>query len=411
MSLVITLDKSTFQGLSHKDLIQLHRYYIVNVTPLLVCEILGDLSKEEIKGKNLPKDIVVGLANKIFPSNTYVNMHFKKMLELSLTELNLELSNRPYLEASKSINSSYKKGLVFEETEQEISIRRWKQGQIDTIDELNSLFWRTESKSETVIEDFKKKFDFFSKIKLKNKTGNNFENLKQLRDLLFVELDKVENQNFFLALIIDYFEIDYGIASNIFHRWESENHNSIKKFSEYAYFCLSIITMYFVAINNNLFSERKTNLLDLEYLFYTPCSMVFSSNDKFLVNLFRLIEPENVFFISATALKGDLNKFHKFEEENNIISERPPDKDSETYKIWDKVFDLKLSDFLNATRTEKDHERAKAEFEKIIQLAEDGEQGSFEGNPDFVAKSYNMLPTDPCICGSGKQLKDCCLKN
>lgn len=47
MALPIVLDKSSFQGLNYKDIIELHRYYIVNITPLLVSEILGDLSKEE----------------------------------------------------------------------------------------------------------------------------------------------------------------------------------------------------------------------------------------------------------------------------------------------------------------------------------------------------------------------------
>lgn len=96
MSLAIILDKSTFQSLSHNELVQLHRYYIINVTPLLVSEILGDLSKEEVEGKRLPKDVVIGLANKIFPANTYVNTTFKKLLEISLIGKQSEFDNRPF---------------------------------------------------------------------------------------------------------------------------------------------------------------------------------------------------------------------------------------------------------------------------------------------------------------------------
>src|SRR6266487_259499 len=118
MSLAITLDKSTFQSLGYNELIQLHRYYIINVTPLLVSEILGDLSKEETETKKVPKDIVIGLANKIFPSNTYVNANYKKLLEISLLGKESGFSNRPFLEAAKSINTGTKQGLVFEETEQ-----------------------------------------------------------------------------------------------------------------------------------------------------------------------------------------------------------------------------------------------------------------------------------------------------
>lgn len=407
MSLAIILDKSTFQSLGHNELIQLHRYYIVNVTPLLVSEILGDLSKEEVENKKLPKDVVIGLANKIFPSNTYVNASYKRLLEISLIGKQGEFSNRPFLEAAKSINTGTKQGLVFEETEEEKSIRRWKDGQFSSVDEIMSWFWRTQSKEEDVIEVFKNKMSFFSHINLEKKSGDNNENLKALRDCLFEELQKSENQKQYLTLIIDYFGLDYNLAGQIFHRWESENHTSLADFSPYAFFCLSIVAMYYVGINNNLFSERKTNLLDLEYLYYTPCTRVFSTNDKFLISLFDLINPKGVYFITSNSLKSDLKKFHQHQIDSGEISDRPPDKDTDTFRIWDKVFDLKLSDFLKAHP--KSQEQLRAEFEEVLKAAESGEQGNFDGEPDFVTKTTYMRPTDPCVCGSGKQLKDCCL--
>ncbi|KIO54350.1 SEC-C domain-containing protein [Flavobacterium hibernum] len=407
MSLPIILDKSTFQSLGHDELIQLHRYYIINVTPLLVSEILGDLSKEEVENKKLPKEVVISLANKIFPSNTYVNTNYKKLLELSLLGNKIELNNRPFLEASKSINTGKKQGLVFEETEDEKSIRRWKDGNFNSIDEIMSWFWRTTSKDEEVVQLFKNKMEQFSLIKLEKKLGDNLENLKALRDILFIELNKPEKQQQYLSLVIDYFELDYNLAAQIFYRWETEKNNSISNFAPYAFYCISIAAMYYVGINNKLFSERKTNLLDLEYLYYTPCCRVFSSNDKFLIFLFELINPKNVFFINSNSLKGDLNSFHKYQIETGEINDRPPIKDTETYRIWDKVFDLKLSDFLKAHP--KSQEELRKEFEEILNAAETGKQGAFDGEPDFVTKNTYMRPTDPCVCGSGKQLKECCL--
>lgn len=407
MSLAITLDKSTFQSLGHNDLIQLYRYYLINVTPLLVSEILGDLSKEEIEGKKVPKEIVTALANKIFPSNTYVNANYKKLLEISLIGKQPNFNNRPFLEAAKSVNTGGKQGLVFEETEEERAVSRWKDGNFSSIEEITSWFWRTQSKSEDVIEGFKNKMSMFSGILLEKKKGDNNENLSALRDLLLVELNKEENQFNYLKLVIEFYEIDYDLASQIFYRWESSNYKSLLQFSPYAFFCLSIIAMYYVGINNNLFSERKTNLLDLEYLYYTPCCRVFSSNDKFLVSLFHLINPKDVFFVPSSILKEDLKKYHQYQVDTGKIEDRPPDKDTETYRIWNKVFDLKLSDFLKAHP--KSQEELKKEFEEVLNVAKNGQQGDFEGEPDFVTKTFYMRPTDPCVCGSGKQLKDCCL--
>ena len=66
--------------------------------------------------------------------------------------------------------------------------------------------------------------------------------------------------------VIDFYEIDHRLASEIFYRWESGDFKLLSEFSPYAFYCISVLAMYFVGINNNLFSERKTNLADLEYL-------------------------------------------------------------------------------------------------------------------------------------------------
>ncbi len=408
MSIAITLDKSTFQSLSHDELVQLQRYYIVNVSPLLVLEILGDLSKETDKSKKLPKDVVISLANKIFPFNTFVNADYKKLLEFSLIDDKNTFSNRPFLEAAKSIKTNVRQGLVFEETPQEKSIRNWKDGNFSSLDEITSWFWRAQTTSETVIEEFKDKLSLFSKILLEERNGDNNKNLFVLRDMLFLELNKEENQKQYLGFIVDFFGIDYNVASKIFYRWESGNFKSVSEFSSYGFFCLSIVAMYYVGINNNLLSERKTNLLDLEYLYYTPCCRVFSTGDKFLISLFNLIQPADVEFISSISLKNDLNKFHQYQIEAGEVSDLPPDKNTDTFRIWDKVFDLKLSAFLKAHP--KSQEELIKEFEEILQTSESNEQQSFDGEPDFVTKTFYMRPTDLCVCGSGKQLKDCHMK-
>lgn len=46
MQLTLVLDKSAFQSLSYAELYRLCQYYKVAIPPILVTEILGDLSKE-----------------------------------------------------------------------------------------------------------------------------------------------------------------------------------------------------------------------------------------------------------------------------------------------------------------------------------------------------------------------------
>lgn len=159
MSIPIVLDKSTFQGLNYKNVIELHRYYSVNVTPILVSEILGDLSKEEKGGRRPPKQDVINLSKKMFPLSLLGNLP--------------QLRNRPVLIAAKSINTNRGRGLFFVETEEEKSIKRWKNGEFESIDEVISKTWRLSSKNKEVIKVLERKFEYLYDIKVDGFKGTN----------------------------------------------------------------------------------------------------------------------------------------------------------------------------------------------------------------------------------------------
>lgn len=407
MSLTILFDKSTFQGLNYSEIIELHRYYNVNVSPLLVSEILGDLSKEEKEGRKAPDQQVRDIAIKMFPYKSYTNMDFHKVLIATLLgEKEIPLDNRPLLSAEESINSDKGKGYFFTETEEEKSIKRWKNGEFEKIEEIISENWRIESQKEGVINEFKEHFSFLKEIKIKDQKQDNISKLKELKINLDEKLNE-ENQTELLKNIIDYFEIPQEIAQRIFHRFETGDYKTVQELSSYAVFCYSISALYYVGINNSLFGERKTNLVDLQYLYYLPFTKVFTTNDNFLKNLFFAISDENVYFITLTELKSDFAKFMKINTPENW-SRIPPDKDTKTYEIWNEVFDLKR--FENSKPSEKELEKQKARFEEILSLHKSGKSGNFTGEPDFVIKETFMSPDDPCVCGSGLKLKDCHLK-
>lgn len=404
MSIPIVLDKSTFQGLNYEDIIELHKFYIVNITPLLVSEILGDLAKEEIEGKKAPKDQVTDLAKKMFPYNAYVNMNFKVLVEKSLTGEFTTANNRPFLNAKKSINTPTKKGMTFVETPEELSIKRWKKGEFDTLDEIISEVWRTESKDEDVVQEFKAKFDHLKDIKIIDHKPTNeekFQALKaRLQERLYVDLEPEDTMN----LVMDYFEINSNLRKIIQARWKNESHPNLQSLGSYAMYCYEIVCLYYIGINNSLCGELLTNLLDLEYLFYAPFARVFSTNDKFLKNLFFSVRPVDTFFVTLQELKDDFRKFKAVNEEGEVFDE-PPVKDSETYRIWVSVFDMELTRRLKPSADEL--KRKEAEFEEILKIAESGMEGKFEGEADFVVKEIFMSPDDPCPCKSGKALKDC----
>jgi len=406
MAAPIVLDKSSFQGLNYGDIIELHRYYNVNVTPLLVNEILGDLSKDEKVGKKSPKEEVINLSKKMFPYNSYVNIGYENLIQKSLLGEFVDNDNRPFLMAEKSVSAEGKSGLIFKETEEEKSIKRWKEGKFDSVDEIISDVWRAESMQDDVIPEFKKQFGHLADIRANNKQGNE-EKLQELKakylERMNIELEPEEA----LTIILDYFKISGDVQESILARWHSKDYKDLETFAPYAVYCYSVAAMYYLGIENNIYSDRKTNLLDLQYLYYLPFAKVFSTNDKFLKSLYEIVQPKNVDFISLASLKDDLQKFQKINTPENW-SKVPPDKDTETFRIWDKIFDLKLSERLKPS--EKDYERARKEFDEILKIAETGKSGSFNGEPDFLVKESFYSLNDPCPCKSGKTLGECHMK-
>ncbi len=408
MSIPIILDKSTFQGLNYADIIELHRYYRVNITPLIVSEILGDLSKEEKAGRKTPKEEVINLSKKIFPYNSYVNMPYERIIENSFLGSFVDTENRPFLIADNSIRTQEKKGLIFKETEEEISIKRWKKGEFNSVDDIASTLWRKEAKNENVINEFNAQFEHFSNIKVSNNKASNPVKLEELKQRFLERINIEMEQEDVLERMLDYFKIDSYKKLQILERWKKGGYTDLETFADYTYYCYSIVSMYYIGMNNELFGKRLTNLLDLEYLFYAPFSKVFSTNDKFLISLYNIMQPKNVIFISLASLKSDLTKFQEINTPENW-AKVPPNKETETFEIWNNFFDLELTERLKPT--EKDLKRAKKEFEEILKMAETGESGNFEGEPDFLIKKSFMSKDDPCVCGSGKTLGECHYKN
>lgn len=248
MSLPIVLDKSSFQGLNYKDIIELHRYYRVNITPLLVSEILGDLSKEEKEGKKTPKEEVVNLSKKLFPYNSYVNMPYEKIVENSFNGSFVDSENRPFLIASESIVAEGKKGLTFKETSEEIAIKRWKQGDFNDLDGLSSTLWRKETKDENVIEEFKTHFDHLKDIKVTNTKASNLEKLKELKEKFLERINIEMEPDEVIKRMLCYFKISRDNASQILERWKNSKFSSLENFAKYAYYCYTVVSMYYIGI-------------------------------------------------------------------------------------------------------------------------------------------------------------------
>jgi len=414
MGPVIILDKSTLQSLSNEELLFLNKYFILNIPPVLIMEIWGDLAKPDKQGA-ISKDQVQNLAQKVYRGQSAINAHFLHCIIGSLLGERVSMDGRILLPGgSVRITKSGKKGVVFERIPEERQLNRWKSGNFDSEEEEIAAQWRTASNVidlESVQMNFAKKFKSVIRV----------DSLASLDSFVNDYFGRPSLQTDFLPQLIEEYKIPQVLASKIFLRYERAEQPPLNTFAPYAYYCLHIKTFFLLALIYNLVSTRKTNVIDLEYLYYLPFCMAFSSSDKFHQTLVPYFIRDGQRFVHGIDLKADLTQlahdwnvdFHKdMKAWDTKYGHGPPENtNSVVYRLWRELFPRwkpgAISDSSKSEpRKDKRLSEQLEEFEKSAALQET-DFPSDDSKVDFIVRKYSLSILDPCPCGSGKKFRDC----
>lgn len=409
MDISIIIDKSTFQSLSFDELFRLSCYYKHIITPVLTMEILGDLKKEAQEGKAPPEDRVKDFAKKLFPMETVVNLHYKILLNGDLLGNPISFDGRPHVGIKKAVASeSGMQGYLIEETEEEKSIYKWKDGNFTEADHELSALWRMTTTQEDLLERLKKSLNPDAAIK--------FADFKELDKFVTESITSPATQEFLLISLFQNYDIDAVTSVQIYGRWNQEGKPLIKEFAPFAFHCLKVDTLFLFGLTSGLIGTRPTNRVDLEYLYYLPFGNIFTSNDKVHKNLVPLLLRDYQKFIVGPELKEDLKNIVAFlntleiEERRKYKNVPPIIESSITFQLWKEFFNYPEKSNWNRDISDREKEMMKEKMQEF-ERALDGESINLESgeNAEFVIKKSWLSKTDPCYCGSGKHVIDCCI--
>jgi hypothetical protein len=409
MDLTIILDKSSFQSLNYEELALLSNYYLHVITPVLTLEILGDLTKEAKEGKMPPPERVKDFANKLFPVDTIVNLHYKLLAKGNLLGGKIVMDGRPNVGVNKAVESeSGQRGIYLQESEEEKSIYKWKDGRFTEADQELSTLWRMTTTQENLLENLKRT--------LIQTPSPSFSGFFELNVFVNNILETPAIQLSLLMALFQNYDIDPGTSLQIVKQWNLAGKPLIKDFAPYAYHCLKVDSLFLCGLNSGLITTRPTNRIDLEYFYYLPFCKIFTSNDKIHKDLVPLVLFPYQRFIIGTDLKCDLKRLVEhlnslaIDERRKFKKEPPLLEDSLTFQIWQEFYDYPKTSNINrnVSPEEKSYMKKKMkEFEKAIR----GEpiQLRNEESPEFIVKESFLSKNDPCYCGSGKRVIDCCI--
>ena len=335
MGPIVLLDKSVLQCLSDDEIGFLGKHYSPMMPPVLLFEILGDLSK--YKGQEIKFEI----AKKISSGDYKINANYRTICLASLLGEKIEMRGVPVVSGGIQLETSKgEKGIFFDEPAEWKLVRKWQQGKYTLVDRVISGVWRKISKEfdmESYVREFKKANSDLPK-------ANNFPDMyKSIYDIAM----EVSFQDFYLNFIMNEFNVSPRYRAYILTRWQRRSNLMLCDFAPYAFYCLNVSLIFHFGLANNLITPKRTNPIDLEYLYYLPFCMVFVSGDKFQADLSKLLLKQEQVFVDRDVLKSDLRwlkeewgSLDKSEKEKRFYDygAYPPqyNSDSITYKLWKK---------------------------------------------------------------------------
>jgi hypothetical protein len=343
----LLFDKSGFQGLNRSEHLLVARYFIANVTPVLVNEIVGDLKKIHPNGK-VPEDEVAKLADKFFGTGTSVSASYRKLMWASLDGADVPMTGQIIPENTKTFmeQDGTLSALVDAGPENWLILRLAEKVTTDK-DRAFAEAWR----SATASMSLTKLTVYLERNHVVLPRARAIEELSRVVD---TQLDHVGLQDIWLRWLIGNVRNEL-LALRVQTRWQEEG-TSLKAFAPYAHFCLRVLLFLYVANRSGLLPKWKsTHLVDAQYLYYLPCCGVFVSDDRLHRTLAPLLCRPDQRFIRASEFKSGLGRLSEYldkltGEERKQFQREPPTIDGNivtaawhhVVDAWDEIWAKKI---------------------------------------------------------------------
>jgi hypothetical protein len=403
-------DKSTLQALNPGELTALRRYYSLNIPPILLVEILGDLKKHA--DSSTSRNDVKILANKLMPACSTVTTNFRHLIQGELAGYPIRMEGIPVLARGKNVIApDGKKGVIFETSPEETALLRWQDGKFNEAEEMLAEMWRLSTTSidlELMQRHLKGAYSGSLNLQTLAATG------KFVDELMLSASPK---------MLLEWFLHDIGMfgekAVTTIEKFNFASPGALQKSAPYTAFCARAALVFHFALAFGLVTTRATNRIDLEYFYYTPFCQIFSSGDTFHRKIAPLVMRDQV-FVDRDIFKTDLKQLAEWwkkltpdELEKELDIGGPPENEaSVTHQLWEKTM---KAGYRNRKRSEQkiSKEDAAKIYERLQRRIKEGVPTNQNFNEsmddcDFMAVQHTVRLDGPCICSSGKLFKDCC---
>lgn len=335
----IILDKSAFQSLSRDESLRLSFYYFKVITPILFMEVLADLKKYS-SDLQPSLDEVRKLAGKFWGGDEVINEHAEILIAQNLMGAKFEMDGRAVLRQPQYFRGpDGKLGAFYDEEPERKALRQWQEGRLDEFQLALAERWRS-AVQEIDLEDTHRR--------VRSLMGGEISecDLPKILEIatFFCEARGRTFQGLKAMLVV--LKIPPKHHQAVISRWKEVGKPSLRDFAPYAWHCFRVNVFFVIALGAGKVKPRRTNRIDMQYLYYLPFCKVFSSKDRFHEDVVTLFLRADQDFVHADKLKDDLAAIDEFwrsvdagttkDAEWNYRHFPPPLEGSITCKLWDK---------------------------------------------------------------------------
>lgn len=340
MGPVLIYDKSVLEGLNKREAVLLEKYFYSNITSVLFLEVMADL-QEPARDKDRTAEYRVSkLADKLPALNMVVNAHHERIIraELSLGRPQRIEMKRVPLSAALPIKEVYKdgiKGLVYKPGPEDRSLMAWREGRFSEFDRLQAQAWNATQKNVDLGAISKSLRSVFFNLP-------KFQNIRELKDFVDGQMKFFDERQSYrlLEAMLTFFKMTPAGIKRTLDTWKACNRKlkRILRPSEivpYSYYVFSAELFFNIGIAQELLprSRKAKSHIDMQYIFYLPFCMSFTSSDSFHKDVVPLFLKDNQTFIDGADLKRDLKNMAEF------LAAEPADHLSKTNQSYPPQLD------------------------------------------------------------------------
>jgi hypothetical protein len=334
----ILLDKSALQSLSYNEAFRLGDYVLVVVPPVLMAEIQADLTKATHKRRSEraeARNQAAELARKLHGMfSRGFNQPHRLIVLQDLVGNHTVPDGRPLVAGTHVITDDGEPGFWVAD-EQEKALTAWSVGEFSPFDKVSAQEWR---RSISDIDLAKTRERLLEGLGMRDLPTTP----EQLVERVDASLATPVTQELLLWILIDFAHADAATRAAIIRRWDQTHDKRLVTFAPYAHYCARVLLLFHFALLGKVIDAKRTNRIDLEYLYYVPFAKAFASGDTVHAVLAPLVFDQDQPFISRDALKEDA-KFLLAETERLIAEgikrpiRYPPERTgSPVLALWQK---------------------------------------------------------------------------